>query len=155
MASRIHSSMTTTSISARAPVESASTGVRAILLQTRKTAIVRTQAAMDDRVYRAMVAIIQNFTLSIEGCLLELVSKDIPTLRDINIIYIHTPYFYRPIFYHQTSIPPHSLIPYYYTNPSRPISRPRWNARLSSDSILPAAAHSLDSTRPLRQATSG
>jgi CRISPR/Cas system CMR-associated protein Cmr3 (group 5 of RAMP superfamily) len=62
---RIHSSMRANSISARAHVESASLGVPVIRLQAFKTAILYTQAAMDDRVYRAKVQTIQIFDLSI------------------------------------------------------------------------------------------
>jgi len=46
-------------------------GVPAIRIQTLKMAMLYTQAVHRNTVYRAMVATIQNFNLSIEGCLLE------------------------------------------------------------------------------------
>jgi hypothetical protein len=55
--------MTTNSVRAQAPEESASMGVPAIRIQALKMAIRIPQAVMDDRVYRAMVVTIQNFNL--------------------------------------------------------------------------------------------
>jgi len=60
---RIHSSMTTNSIRAQAPEESASMGIPAIRIQALKIAIRFPQAVMDDWVYRVMAVTIQNFNL--------------------------------------------------------------------------------------------